>query len=325
MKNKILFTVIIILFFSLTAQATVYVNENWDTGTPDANWPKCGSGTSFHGWEARSWDCDVNQIDGVSGGTGAGLSNAHSHSGAWSYHNVKHNNVSYDAGEIGYTLPAVYPIVYIRFYLYIDNTQGGWATYGQESYADDTVHFMFVNTALSNSGFRLNLMSGAAADTWPPACYSTSPKQNLYLNCQFWDNDCLNATSGSPLGSSCSSMDIYPKFNTWHSYEYMIDTTNNLYSFWVDGVAMFTNLNYTSSSSHTFSNDITYNGSHGVGWVLFSLFNSGAANFQLDYYIDDIVISDTYNGTTEGGGGTPSTTSSSMTLGTGKCTGCILK
>jgi hypothetical protein len=105
----------------------------------------------------------------------------------------------------------------------------------------------------------------------------------------------------------------------------MIDTTNNLYSFWVDGVAMFTNLNYTSSSSHTFSNDITYSGSHGVGWVLFSLFNSGAANFQLDYYIDDIVISDTYNGTTEGGGGTPSTTSSSMTLGTGKCTGCILK
>ena len=87
--------------------------------------------------------------------------------------------------------------------------------------------------------------------------------------------------------------------DSWHSYEYMLDIPNNKYSFWIDGVAQFTNLTYVSKNGYTFSNNITYNGQHAFGWFLFSLFDSLAHSYDLEYYLDDIVIADTYIGPTK--------------------------
>ncbi|MCJ7816218.1 MAG: hypothetical protein MUP55_00005, partial [Candidatus Aenigmarchaeota archaeon] len=53
---------LLILLAQPASAQTTYINENWETETPSANWPcknpPSGCGTSFNGWFAQDYSCE---------------------------------------------------------------------------------------------------------------------------------------------------------------------------------------------------------------------------------------------------------------------------
>ena len=157
--NKVYFVLLMflvagsILGGNRSASATVFVSENWDTGTPVANWPgkrlgtTCDDALSFNGWTGRGFACDDPS------GSSSGLSATQSHSGMRSFYQ-KRDSGHYFTNDLSHPISGNPQTIHLRFYLYLT---ANWKSFNENNY----VHFIFTNTALSNTGFRLNLLGNA--------------------------------------------------------------------------------------------------------------------------------------------------------------------
>ena len=293
MKKTIFLLLLLFSFlFPSTGRAIVYVNETWDIGTPHADWPckkaptgPCDSNLSFRGWIPPVADY-CNQAS-MAYWAETGVSTDKAHSGAKSF-KMNRNYTSSDNGtcDIQYPLPTPYPTkIYIRFYLYLTSE---WVTFNTPATREPYFHFLFTNSALSGTGFRVNLLARVPW-TSPHICGygqgGTTPY--MFFNCQNYNNEC---TVDAPAGC----YNLLDHLEEWQAVEFMMDAANKKYSIWINGTNYVNNVTVPMSQSN-------------FTMIQFSQFASdcGGTGFNTTYYVDDIIIGTDYIGPEAGADTTP--------------------
>lgn len=277
MLIKILIVISFLLISPCTSFATVYFQTGWETGTPSSCWPCKTLGTCvFDGWNQPDYiDGDFWQLDG---GTVSTRSNTQAHSGTYSYYQYR------KAGEAGtcdimHEFDTPYPTtIYIRFYLYLDT---GWTTtYVNRS--DFLVHLLFTNTAAGSTGFRLNLTANGQWGDCPTNQLCMLPEGDGGE--QWWDT----RASCSPSGNWTAGTNFLTLVGGWHAFEYkmQISGSNVILTEWIDGTQTRGPCTGPGQNTSSFNKIII------SGW------DNLSTNIATGFYIDDLVIADSYIGLT---------------------------
>ncbi len=279
MKNKIVFFSFILCVFGIfvllnypqKAHAIIFLSETWDTGTPPSNWPcknlpnSCTTNT-FNGWVPKNYDCDQ------AGGSLSGLSTTIYHSSPRSYYQHRPAN-DYRTCDILKPLSQSTDKIYMRFYVYFTNN---WVNFNSNA-ADEFVHFIFTNTAVSGSGWRMNIIDYVSAE-WPYECSrDTDAVPNMYFAIQD------GSTQGRRGTAPYDCFDLNRHLNEWLCVEFMADATNDRYSLWINGDQKVNNVSTPISQANFTA-------------VILSGWNSILRDYTGDFYIDDIVVADSYIG-----------------------------
>ena len=246
------------------ALATVFVSQNWDTGTPAVCWPckTTSCAATFGGWKSGDWNEPKTQC---------GLSSARSYSGNYSYYQKRASGQS-STCDLIYTFSAPQPsTIHIRFYLYLTTNWNSTATNNEGFFG----HWIFTNSARSNTGFRLNLVGPAQ---WNYGENKLHMLPEGHGGESWWFG---KATPTWPAGP-----DFKTFIGAWHCFEYrmQISGSNVILTEWIDGVLTRGPSSGPGQNGPTFTSIII------SGW------DNGASNFDGDFYIDDIVIADSYIG-----------------------------
>jgi hypothetical protein len=157
----IFFITISIISFTAerNAYSVVFKSEGWDSGTPPSNWPckaGCRESSAFNEWYPSNCDQAA-----TTGGPLCGLSTALAYSGSRSYYMYRAAGET-DECDIKYTLPAQPSTLHVRAYYYFPSSS--WGTFdsaGPRESNDTMVHFLFTDTAQSNTGLRINIRDGS--------------------------------------------------------------------------------------------------------------------------------------------------------------------
>jgi hypothetical protein len=292
-KNKYkLFFIFVLLLFILTlmlssqeAYAQIFLSEDWDTGTPPTDWPcknlpNAITTATFNGWMGRDFLVDNSPYNG---GKLSGLSTAIYHSAPRSYYQHRPAN-DYWTCDISKSLPQPYPTkIHLRFYVYFTNNWLGFDNPPASSY--EMTHFIFTNTALAGVDFRFNLVDHVS-DTYPYECNNEQAFSGMYFTIE-------DGNTGGKSGTApYDCYNLRNNLNRWQCVEFMADAANDRYSQWIDGDLKVNNAS-TSISQTDFKR------------IQISGFSSFLRNFTGDFYIDDIVVADSYIGCNGSGGNTP--------------------
>lgn len=295
-KTSLFILVLVLGLFGLAkgSRATIYIDENWDTGTPPAGWPckniptSCTTGT-FNGWYGRTWDCTV------LGGAASGLSTSIYHSSPRSYYMEREPNASY-AGNVYTSFPGNPTKMHLRFYVYFPSAGiAGWNqwTHNNLEAYDDMNHWIHINTALAATDkVYVDLMDISHGGGWPPPCW-TSGVDTAFLALRAGQTD-FNASS------AYCGFNVYDNLDKWVCLEFMWDRVNGKYALWIDGIQRVG----TGGNGV----DQSFAGVTKFDMIYFDSFRSGGQPYIAhgsSYYIDDIVVSDSYIGPT---GTSPDTT-----------------
>lgn len=256
-----------------------FTSETWDTGTPPTNWPcktapsSCSSGALFHGWENVGADWCTNHSWMAS----SGVSTARAHSGTKSFY-LNRTAGQTDSCDIQFALPSPYPTaINIRFYLYLDSN---YLSFNTPTSREPFQHFLFTNSALSGTGFRVNLLSKVPY-TSPHGCGAGENYPNqpyMFFNCE---NNSTQCSAGSPAGC----YNLLAHLGEWQCVEFRFDAAAKKYNVWMGGTKVVDNASVPMSQSN-------------FTMVQLSQFMSSedGAGFATSFYIDDIAISDGYIG-----------------------------
>jgi len=266
--------------------ATVFFSTDWDTGTAPSGWPcnnapnsVCSETDQFFGWTSPlGYYCNDNVAK--SSWATCGVTTTYAFSGTKSFRMHRGTSIS-DTCDIQHKLSSPYPTtIYVRFYLYLPASMAAYNTpVSQEPFT----HFMFTNSALSGTGFRINLLSKVPyTTTWQCASGhggvgASTPY--MWFNCE---NNSTQCTVGAPTG--CYNLIDPANLNRWQCVEFKLDAANKKMSIWVDGKLKVDNVTVPMSQSN-------------FTMIQFSGFESQLPGaYTMDYYIDDIVVSDAYVG-----------------------------
>jgi len=260
------------LILSQKAQAIVYFSENWDSGTPPSAWPcknlpnGCTS-QSFNGWAPKDYGC--NETDGKD----SGLSTTIYHSPPRSYYQKRAAN-QYSTCDIWKSLPQPYPTkIHMRFYVYFTNN---WQNFDNPpGPTAEFVHLLFTNSTRSGVGFRFNLLDISSTE-YLYECYSGT-KPQMYLNIED------NSTGGKRGTAPYDCWNFYDHLNEWICVEIMADAENDKYGLWINGDMKVNNVTTTITQTN-------------FAKIIISGFSSYLKNWTGDFYIDDIIVSDSYIG-----------------------------
>jgi hypothetical protein len=256
------FLYVIGIFFASTtiATGTVFFSTDWDTGTPATCWPcktsSCSS--SFSGWYGGDWNETY---------ANCGRSSTQKNSGAYSYYQSRASG-TYATCDLVHDFAAPYPTtIYVRFYLYLTTN---WNSFGRSEY----VHWIFTNSARSNTGFRLNFLGDDQYNCGDGGIHMI-PEGNGGRSWWFGD---------STWNICAKNFKNY--IGAWHSFEYkmQISGSNIILTEWIDGVLTRGPTTGPGQDTSSFNKIII------SGWE-----NTGVSHAG-DFYIDDIVVSDTYIG-----------------------------
>lgn len=154
------------------------------------------------------------------------------------------------------------------------------------------VHWIFTNSALSNTGFRLNLQNNAqgyncgdnaaAIHMWPEGHGGKQWQNYPYIS---------NPASCNPSTNWCGcSIDFRDYIGAWHVFEYkmQISGTDVILTEWIDGTQTRGPITGPGQDTSSFNTLIV------SGW------NNNAGAWVGDFYIDDIVVADSYIGPISG-------------------------
>lgn len=246
--------------------ATVFISTTWDTGTPAACWPWKSSPctATFDGWTSPG--------DDGWGFFSSTRSSVMSHSGDYSYYQFRASG-SPATADIYYTFNQPYPTtIHIRFYLYLTTSFNSFAK-------GNTIHWIFTNSHAAGVGFRLNFIS---QDEY--SCGNLGP--NAMMFCPEGDSNRLWDWHSS--WNVCRK-DYKDYIGAWHCFEYrMVINQSPPYNVtlteWIDGVQT--------------QGPITGPGQNGPYFtrVILSGWENTSAAWNQGFYIDDIVIADSYIG-----------------------------
>jgi hypothetical protein len=268
------------LFVASPAWATVLISENWDSGTPPACWPckqtPCTS--TFNGWDGDP--------PGELGGTGtipeAGLVTDIYHSAPRSFRQFKRTSGN-DACNISIAIPGNPTVLHLRFYIYFTTD---WNSYGNGS---GLVHWIFTNTAQSQTGFRFNIYENSEWDVCPSGDACVLP-QGSGGNNEWYFTSKVNPDW--PAG-----IDLKTLIGRWTCIEYRMEISgsNVILTEWIDGVNVRGGPFTGPGSDHGY-----------FDLLIISAYMNNPIASNISYYLDDIVLADSYIGPM-GGDTTPPT------------------
>jgi hypothetical protein len=268
--GNLLYLLVVFVFMihsSPNSHADVFISENWDSGTPPPGFPcwesECGSNHTWHGWS----ETDSNHHEE---GNDCELSTSIYHSAPRSLHQVRSANQYRVINQL-HDITESPTKIYLRFYIYFT---GNWESFN-EGGESEFVHLIFTNTALSGTGFRLNLRHHVSNS------YEYECSSGMFLAFQDGSNEGGSGTAYEPC------FNIKDHLQEWICFEIMMDATNDEVSMWINGVQGVDEASMTISQSAFYS-------------IILSGFSSYLRDKTWDYYIDDIVVSDSYIGPTEG-------------------------
>ncbi len=283
---KALITILFIIMVTVPANAQEIWSTNWDTGTPHASWP-C---------KAYPGDCTVRTFDGFYNGawycaegygTQSGLSSVVKQSVEYSFQMVQQNTEAESCPiqrDFGFASKSK---IHIRFYIYFPSS--AWANFNYSpNWIDVNAHFLFLNTALNSDNRVLVDIGGWASP--PYACYHTPGATNAYFK--------LLYGSSVPFTEPTPCWNVFDNLDAWHAVEFMFDIGESLFAMWIDDVQLVgTGGNGVAQS---YPGVTGFGSDHSGGAVIFSFFRSGdQPTYQagtVSYYLDDIVIADSYIG-----------------------------
>ena len=282
--------IFVLLNYPQKADAINFLSETWDTGTPPAGWPckdapnydLCNAvqNTPFNGWYTNGY-CDYAELSSV------GLSTTRAHSGTRSFYQLRATG-QYAGCDIIHDISSPYPTkIHIRFYLFLDSN---YINYNTPTSREPMGHFLFTNIALSGAGFRINLLSKVP---YIQDHVCASGKGNIPPNQPYMFFNCGNDTEHCTVGAPSPCYNLLEHLNEWQCVEFMLDATNKKYNVWINGTKYVDNITVPMTQ-----NNFTM--------VQFSPWVSDDISFNTSYYLDDIVVADSYIGCNGGDTQAPS-------------------
>jgi len=283
--SKIFFSIFLLFFFvfQFFAPLVIYaecsesnaenylVCEDWDSDNPPhVNWP-CGTangrncnqsvpGTCCYPW--HGWTC----TDSIaSDDEKSQVTTERAHSGTRSLRETsQYKNGERPATDIYHSIPGSPSVVYIRFYVYVEN------------FNDIAIgHFIFMNTA----------SYAEAAIDWRDCTDQTYRNcGGMYLVVHSYGPEVWLANNNQP-----QPFNFLDHKNEWVLVEVKFDFANDKAEIWINGIK------YVNNWSVSFDNteDFDFDSAHTViisGWR-----SLGTSNDQ-SYWIDDFVVNTSYIG-----------------------------
>jgi len=259
--------------------ATIYLYEDWENGTPSASWPYKDAPDSCPGTEWNGWDPGLASYcwahpEWVQ----AGLSSLNAYSGNRSFFIYRAAGFA-ASPDIRKSFITPYPSkIHIRFYLYLNSN---FINFSTPVGRFPGYHFIFTNSALSRTGMRIDMAS--AVEYGNLVCGKGAggiPDDQPYIFFQLQDYD-YNWMGGS-FPNGC--FNLFEHIDEWISVEFMFDTNNDTASIWVDGLLVYTAVGRITDPDFRLIQISNY------------MSDEDGPGFDTSYYIDDIVISDSYIG-----------------------------
>jgi hypothetical protein len=259
MWTKLLLLLIIVPKLALAAD---FVTEDWETGTPPACWP-CKS--DYCTDEFNNWYTDYGDTVESSG-----LSTTQKNSGSLSFYNYKESS-NWSGCPITQDISGSPTTIYLRFYLYFGTS---WNTYPTNATGDPLIHWVFTNSQAGSTGFRLNLTT---SDHW-----GDCPVGDLCLlpegdgGHEWWEGD----------WTSTAADDFLQYVGVWTCFEYkmQISGSNIILTEYINGELTRGPVTDVGQNTGSFNK------------IIFHLWDNPAGSYTMDYYLDDIVVSDAYIG-----------------------------
>jgi len=265
--------------FAGSAWGTVYLTEAWDTGTPPSGWPcqnapsTCPSQT-YNGW--------VNELasycTGFPSWATTGVSTTRAHSGTKSFYTFRAAGVS-ESCDIRRYLSSAASKIYIRFWLWLN---GDFINFNTPVTREPSYHFMFTNSAQALTGLRVNILVKVP---WTGSWQCGAGRGGIpadqpfaFFSIQDYSHEFTTGTYASPC------FNLLAHLNEWMAVEFMFDAPNNRATIWINGTQVYDATEQITDS--TFDNIFIAN--------YMSL--EDGTGFDTSYYIDDLIVSDTYNG-----------------------------
>ena len=292
-KLRWLFIVVVfisLVFFGKGVKAEVIFEENWDGEPPTNGFPNV-RGVSWNGWETGDY-----------GGWEAGYSELSTevyHSAPRSLHQLKAANEYSVPDQIRNFDPV--NEIRIRFYVYFDANYANIGSTGVSDY----IHFMFLQTARSYSGVRMDIRPSVSKTVCgdctpnPPYTYSWNMPPNPPPNYP----TCIDRTKGffaiaSPGGYGETyygvtrghpdlCFGITDNLERWILVEWaykIIDENEGRASLWIDGVELMKDELLPPDPGYMDINRLFISG-----------YMSTGRNYDVGFYIDDIVVTDDYD------------------------------
>ena len=263
-----LLSIFVLLNYPQKAHAIIFFSETWDSGTPAACWP-CKSypcTTSFNGWLSADYNSGWGTMPNC------GRSSTRAHSGTYSYYQYRASGAPQTC-DIAHQFTTPYPTaIHLRFYLYLTTN---WNSYGDL----EVVHWIFTNIVAVGRSFRMNFMGDGQYNCGDGGIHMIPEGEG---NRVWWFND----SNWDVCGVNYKEL-----IGAWHSIEYrmQISGSNIILTEWIDGVLRRGPTTGPGQDSANNFNKITIS-----GWENTSIAHVG------DFYIDDIVVSDSYIGSGSG-------------------------
>lgn len=254
--------------------------EDWDEGTPTPGFPNT-RGLSWNGW----WTQDAGGTEGF-----AELSTTLRHSGIRSLHQVKRANENAVRDQVRSFAPT--SEIRIRFYVYFD---GNYINYGTGP-DGDYVHFMFLQSALSGRGVRfdifpaVNKTSGSPIPDltypWPPTCYHTNASPKGFFSIAS-PSGYGSSYKGVTQGRTDLCFDIRENLQRWILVEWayrIVSLTEGRVSLWIEGVERMRDELLPPDPDYMTIDKLILS-----GWM------STFRDYEVGFYIDDIVVARSYD------------------------------
>jgi hypothetical protein len=254
-------------------------SENWDSGTQPADFPNVPDVT-WNGWET----CDYCGDEGFSE-----ITTVRAHSLPNSLHVSRRPNEHSTKDLWRHFSPTTE--MTLSFWIYFDSS---YANYGNNPDTEDYVHLMFLQTALSGSGVRMdihpaaektvgggNVASPPLSYPWPPTCVDSGGRGNLVINAP-------ETLKGITHGREDLCFPVTSNLGRWiqvvWSYK-IVSATEGRASLWIDGIERMHDELIPPDPNY-----LTIDGYDLSGYL------SNTRSYGFDYYIDDILMTDSYEG-----------------------------
>ena len=287
-KALALFIVAFFILFVCYAKyvsAGVIFEENWDGVAPTNGFPNT-RGSIWNGWEVGDYGGEQGYSE---------LSAGVYYSAPRALYQLKKANENF-VKDLIKNFSATNEIR-IRFYVYFDSD---YANYGSVNpdIGSDYVHFMFLQSALSGRGVRMDIISYTSITStnpiedlrypWPPTCCAG-------INYD-WDAGFFSIASPSGFGGPSKGVtrdrpdlcfNIKDNLERWMLVEWaykIVNTNEGRLSLWIDGVEMM--------KDELLPPDPDY---MTIDRMLVSGYMSNLRNYDVGYYIDDLIVTDNYD------------------------------
>jgi len=258
------------------------IAEDWDVGTPPANWPEC-RGVSWHGWTPKDYDCSPAEGEPYANGGNSDLVTDVYYTPPRSLRVIRDKGTK-DVTDLMISVSPPQPKVHVRLYMRFDSN---WGTLVGEQ----IVHFMLFNSSRSGANFGMDIWAYTDKRQWPPICGHDSSGNAVwgfhsYHDCQSGTNCGSTWEDIKGPATSATCWQVPDHLNQWYCFEWMWDIPNKKVKMWIDGVLKIDRT--MCECSYNTINKIYLEGWNSCGGCVEATAHT--------FWVDNIVVDDEYIG-----------------------------